>query len=174
MATCDITQGRNKVCKNSLGGNSNLYLFNFLEDPFTVVDGEATGMNVLLTEAFKYELEGDLNTLVQDGVTDRNTGTTVVTQTTTAVLKQITADASAEMNLLAKGYPMAVVQDRNGNYHAIGIDDGIDFNVNISTGGVKTDLNGYTLVGTSTTGNIAPLLDAATVTAFLAVVAANV
>ena len=149
-------------------------MFNFLEDPFTVVAGEATGMNVLLTAAYEYQLEGDLNTFVQDGVTDRNTGTTVVTQTTTAVLKQISADDSAQMNLLAKGYPMAVIKDRNDNYHAIGIDDGIDFNVNASTGGVKTDLNGYTLVGTSTVGDIAPLLDSTTVTAFLAVVAANV
>ncbi len=167
---CDITVGRDRVCKSSLGGNAALYLFNFLEAPFTVLDGEATAMNVLLTAAFKYELEGDLNTLAQDGVTDRNTGTTVVTQTITAVLKQIDAATSAEMNLLARGFPMAVVQDRNNNYHAIGIDDGIDFNVNASTGGVKTDLNGYTLVGTSTSGSIGAILDSATVTAFLAIV----
>jgi hypothetical protein len=167
---CDITVGRDKVCKDSLGGNTALYLFNNLAEPFTILAGEATAMNVALTEAFKYELEGDLNTLVQDGITDRNTGTTVITQTITAVLKQIDAATSVEMMLLAKGFPMAVVQDRNGNYHAIGIDDGIDFNVNAQTGGVKTDLNGYTLVGTSTTGDIGAILDSATVTAFLAVV----
>lgn len=170
---CDITAGRDRVCKNSLGGNANLYLFNYLEDPFTIVGGEATAMNVLLTEAFKYELEGDLNTLVEDMVTDRNTGTTVNTQTTTVTLKQIDATTSAEMNLVAQSYPMAVIEDRNGVFHAIGIDDGIDFNVNQSTGGVKTDMNGYTLVGTSTTGALSPKLDAATITAFLAVVAVN-
>lgn len=167
---CDITSSRNKVCKNSLGGNSALYLFNNLADPFTVVDGEATAVNVLLTEVFKYELEGDLNTLTEDMVTDRNTGTTVNTQTTTVSLKQIDAATSLEMNLVAQSYPMAVVQDRNGVYHAIGIDDGIDFNVNQSTGGVKTDLNGYTLVGTSTTGTLSPKLDTATITAFLLLV----
>ena len=64
-------------------------------------------------------------------------------------------------------------KDRNGVFHAVGIDDGIDFNVNQTTGGVKTDMNGYTLVGTSTTGALSPKLDAATVTAFLAVVAVN-
>ena len=170
---CDITAGRDRVCKNSLGGNANLYLFNYLEDPFTVVGGEATAMNVALTEAFKYELEGDLNTLVEDMVTDRNTGTTVNTQTTTVALKQIDATTSAEMNLVAQSYPMAVIEDRNGVFHAIGIDDGIDFNVNQSTGGVKTDMNGYPLVGTSTTGTLSPKLDAATITAFLAVVAVN-
>ena len=75
------------------------------------------------------------------------------------------------MNLLAYGYPMAVVRDRNGIYHAIGIDDGIDFVVAQSTGGAKTELNGYTLTGTSTTGSLSPKLDSTTVTAFLALVA---
>jgi len=171
---CDITQGRLKVCKNSLGGNTSLYLFNYVADPFTIVDGEATAINALLTEAFKYELEGDSNTLVEDMVTDRNTGTTVNTQTLNVVLKKIDANTSAEMNLLAKGYPMAVVQDRNGNYSAIGIDDGIDFNVNSSSGGAKTDLNGFTLVGTSTVGSLSPKLDSATITAFLALVAPTI
>ena len=58
---CDITQGRDRVCKNNIGGNSVLYLFNYLEDPFTILAGECTAMNVLLTEAFKFEIEGDLN-----------------------------------------------------------------------------------------------------------------
>ena len=74
------------------------------------------------------------------------------------------------MNLLAYGFPMAVVKDRNGIYHAIGIDDGIDFTVVQSTGGAKTELNGYTLTGVSTTGSLSPKLDNATVAAFLALV----
>lgn len=167
---CDITQGRNKVCKSSLGGSANLFLFNGIADPFTLSDGEATAVNELLTEVFKYELEGDLNTWGENMVPDRNKGTTVNTQTTTVTLKKIDADTSDQMNLLAYGWPMAVVQDRNGVYHAIGIDDGIDFTVDSTTGGAKTDLNGYTLTGVSTTGALSPKLDAATITAFLALV----
>jgi len=72
------------------------------------------------------------------------------------------------MNLLAAGFPMAVVKDRNGIYHAVGIDDGIDFTIQEATGGAKTDLNGYTLTGIATTGSLAPKLDSSTVTAFLA------
>ena len=78
---------------------------------------------------------------------------------------------SAELNLLIKGFPQAVVKDRNGVYHALGIDDGIDFTVDATTGGAKTDLNGYTLTGVSTTGDLSPKLDSATITAFLALVA---
>ena len=168
---CDINSGRLRSCKDSLGGNSVLYLYNSLEDAFTVVDGEATAMNVSLTAAYKFELEGDGNTLEESMVSDRNTGTSVNTQTLTLVLKKPDAATNAQFNLLAAGYPQAVVVDRNGNWKAIALDDGIDFTVVSSTGGAKTDLNGYTLTGVSTTGSLAPFLDSATQSAFLAVVA---
>ena len=168
---CDITVGRARVCKDSIGGNTKFYPFNYLEDAFTIVAGVATAINPALTVVYSYDLEGDSNTLVQNFVPDRNTGTSINTQTLSLVLKQMDATTSAEMNLVVKGYPMGVVKDRNGNYHLIGSDDGIDFTVDASTGGAKTDLNGYTLTGVSTTGAIATILDEATVTAFLALVA---
>ena len=62
---CDLTTGRARLCKSSLGGNAVLYLFNYLADPFTVVAGACTAMNVALTACFEYPLEGDLNTLVE-------------------------------------------------------------------------------------------------------------
>ena len=70
---CLLTSGRAKVCKDGLGGQSTLYLFDSLPDAFTVSNGEATAMNVLLTAAFAYPLEGDGNTLEQSMVGDRNT-----------------------------------------------------------------------------------------------------
>ena len=168
---CDITSGRAKVCKDGLGGQTNLYLYNSIEDPFTVTSGAATAVNAGLTEVFKYVLEGDGNTLEQSMVGDRLTGTRVNTQTLTTVLKKMDAATNAEFNLMVAGYPQAVVEDRNGNLHAIGSDDGIDFTVVGTTGGAKTDLNGYTLTGIATTGELAPILDSATVTAFKALVA---
>jgi len=130
----------------------------------------ATAINPLLTEAFEYEIEGDGNNIAESLVSDRNTGTSLNTQTSTIVLKKIDATSSAQLNLLAYAFPMAVVKDRNGIYHAIGIDDGIDFTVVQSTGGAKTELNGYTLTGVSTTGSLSPKLDTGTVAAFLALV----
>jgi ribosomal protein L6P/L9E len=167
---CNITTGRAKACKEFQGGVQSLYLFNFLENAFTVVDGEATAINPLLTEVFEYKVEGDGQTLVENMVSDRNTSTTVNTQTITAMLKGIDAETSAELNLVAKGYPMAVVRDRNGVYHAVGLDDGIDFTIDQATGGAKTDMNGYTITGVSTTGSLSPKLDSTTITAFLALI----
>jgi hypothetical protein len=146
-------------------------LFNYVENPFTYANGIATAINPDLTEVFEFEIEGDGNNVSESLVPDRNAGTSLNTQTTTIVLKKIDATTSAQLNLLTYGFPMAVVKDRNGVYHAIGIDDGIDFTVGQSTGGAKGELNGYTLTGVSTTGSLSPKLDSSTVTAFLALVA---
>lgn len=167
IMACDITAGRLKPCKNSLGGLGKLFLFNFVEHPFTVTAGVATAINPLLTDVFEYELEGDGNNVAESLVSDRNTGTALNTQTMTIVLKKIDATTSAQLNLLAYGFPMGVVKDRNGIYHAIGVDDGIDFTVAQTTGGAKGELNGYTLTGVSTTGSLSPKLDQTTITAFL-------
>ena len=164
---CDITAGRLRACKNNIGGLGRFFLFNYVENPFTVLSGVVTAINPLLTDVYEFEIEGDGNNWAESLVSDRNTGTTVNTQTGTVVLKKIDATTSAQLNLLAYGFPMAVVKDRNGIFHAIGIDDGIDFTVAQTTGGAKGELNGYTLTGVSMTGALSPKLDSATVTAFL-------
>jgi hypothetical protein len=169
MALCDfITAGRGKNCKSSIGGVGKLFLFQGVEDAFTVVAGEVTAINPLVTAVYGFELEGDGNNVAENLVSDRNAGTSVNTQTITSILKKVDAVTSAELNLLAYSFPMAVVRDRNGVFHAIGIDDGIDFSVASATGGAKADLNGFTLTGVSTTNALSPKLDATTVTAFLA------
>ena len=167
---CLLTQGRVRSCKDSLGGVSKLFLFDFVEDPFTVLAGEATAINAAVTAVYEYELDGDGNSCVENMVSDRSTGTTVNTQTTTAVLIKIDASTSAEMNLVAYAQPVAVIKDRNGVYHAVGIDDGIDFTIDQTTGAVKTDLTGYTLTGISTVNALSPKLDAATIIALEALV----
>ena len=154
--TSDITSSIDGRCKTSLGGTSVLYLFNYLENPFTITAGEVTDINSSLSTVYKYELNGDGNTLEEVLTGDRNTGTSVNVQTVTVLLKKISATDTAQFNLMVKGFPMGVVKDRNGVYHAIGIDDGIDFVATASIGGEKTGMNGTTLVGTSTTSELSP------------------
>lgn len=169
---CDLTAGRaGKICKTLIGGNSVLYLHqNFIEDPFTVLAGEATAVNIGLTAVYAFDLEGDGNTFGQDKISDRNTGTNVNTQTIVAVLKKMDAPTNVTLSFLTQQYAQGVIKDREGNYHAFGYDDGVDFQVVSQTGGAKTDLNGYTITGVGTTRDLAPILNAATVTAFLALV----
>jgi hypothetical protein len=167
---CDITNGRKKQCKNAIAGTSKVYLFNDIENPFTVLNGVATAMNPLLVDVFQYDLIGDGNIFAQSLASDRNAGTTTNTQTLTLVLPKTTKEDNHQLNLLAYGFPKAVVQDKAGNYHLVGLKEGIDFLVAPTTGGAKADFNGYNLTGTAIETELAPLLDSATITAFLAVV----
>lgn len=167
---CDITSGRKKPCKNSLAGTSKVIFINYVENPFTVVNGEATAINPLITEVFQYDLTGETNNLLQSMVSDRTPGTTVNTQTLTLALQGISKEDNNQFNLLAYGYPIAVVKDRNNLYHAVGISDGIDFTVSPTTGAAKADFYGYNLTGVALEGSLAPILSTTTVSALLALV----
>ncbi len=172
MACGDLSAGRARICKQSLGGNSKLYLWNWSSEDasFTYANGEATAIDAGLTTVYGFLLEGDGGILSESIVGDRNSGTAVNTQTLNVVLKKIDATTSAEMSQLAYGFPQAAVKDRNGIYHLIGLDDGIDFTIEQTTGGAKGDLNGYNLTGVATMGALGPKMDSSTVTAFEALV----
>lgn len=167
---CDLTSGRRKVCKGDLAGVSRVYFFNDLEDSFTVVDGVATAINPLLQDVFAYELVGDGNTFVESMPGDRNTGTAVNTQTLTLLLHKLTKEDHKQMNLLVKGYPRVVVKTKKGDYHIVGLTEGIDFTVATATGGAKGDFNGYTLTGVSMESQLAPIMATTTRDAFLLLV----
>ena len=169
---CDLTKSRGKLCKEGISGNSTIYLYNDLREPFTIVDGEATAMNAGLTENYSYELVGDANTLEQSMVGERANGTRINTITLNLVLPKMSAADNAEFNLLAASFAQCVVKTRNGEYLVCGIDDGFDWTIVANTGGAKTDLSGYTVTGVATTNTLAPVLDEATRDAFLAVTVA--
>jgi hypothetical protein len=65
-----------------------------------------------------------------------------------------------------------VTRSRNGDYHLVGSLDGARVTAsNITTGGARTDANGYNLTFTAFSKIPTPLLDSATQTALLAIVA---
>lgn len=169
---CDITAGRLRACKNFNGGIDSIYLLNFKENAFTISAGnEATAINPLVTAVYEYGIDGDTHNLVQNFVSSKDNGTSVNTQTLTFMLKGMDAVTSVQINNLIYGKIIAVIKDANGKYVALGLDDGMDFNVDAVTGSAKADMNGYTLTGVATTKALAPFLDSATITAFLGLVA---
>lgn len=169
---CLMTSGRAEPCKDSLGGIRAAYFLNYVDEPFTITAGEATALNVAVTEAFKYELRADGNTFLQNKVSDRNTGTNVNTQTLTLALKKLDKETSLQVDLMSKGRPIIVVEDYNGNFQAAGITEGMDLTgSDINSGGAKTDFNGYNLTLTAMEKDLAPFLDEATITALKALVA---
>jgi hypothetical protein len=172
--SCDLTKGRLKACKSSIGGLAAVYWINYIADAFTYAAQEVTAINVAVTEVFKYDLRNDENQLVENVVSDRNTGTTVNTQTLTIALQKLDKDTSNEVKLLAYGNPIAVVKDKNGNHRVAGIENGLDLTAsNIGSGGAAGDFNGYNLTLTGLENEPAPFLNSATVTALEALVSAT-
>lgn len=171
---CLITSGRTEPCKDAQGGLKAAYMINYIEDAFTITAGEATAINPLVTECFKYELRSDGNNLSQAIVSDRNNGTTVNTETTTLALKKLDKDTSLEVTLMAKGRPILVLRDRQDNYQLVGPTEGNDLTgSDLNTGGAKSDFNGYNLTFEAQEKDAAPFLDAATIMALEAIVSAT-
>jgi len=170
---CLLTSGRTEPCRDAVGGLKNLYLIDFLEDAFTVTSGEVTAIDVGVTNAYKYQLNADGNTLVETFNTDNNAGTSTVEQVLTLVLKKQTKESAVELGLLLKARPIAIVEDRLGNFKAVGIEDGTIVTGDAQSGGAKADFNGYNLTLTATDTAPAPYLDSATQTALLALVSAT-
>lgn len=168
---CLINSGRKIPCKDTQGGLVAAYFLNYIEDAFTIVAGEATAINVGVTEVFKYDLRNDGNIFAESVVSDKNTGTTTNTQTLTLALPKLDKDTALQVDLLAKGRPIIVVQDRNGNYKAAGLSEGSDLTgSDLNSGGSRSDFNGFNLTFEAIEGSTAPFLDSATITALLALV----
>ncbi len=167
---CDITSGRKVPCKKSLGGASQVLFINTVENPFTVVNGVATAINPLITEVFAYDLVGEGNSLAQSMVSDKTPGTTVNTITLTLALQKMSKEDHYQLDQLSYGFPIAVVKDKNGLYHACGISDGLDFTVVATTGTASADFNGYNLTGVAMEGQLAPILSDTVVTALIALI----
>lgn len=170
---CALTTGRSRPCIDAIGGLSKIYFFDRFEDPFTITAGEATAMDVALTDAYEYDLHGDNSNYVETLTADANNGTSVYEQVITASFTKVDVDTTNELALLAKAAPIAVIKDRMGNYRIVGITDGVVAAGSIESGGAKGDFNGYNLTFTATEVLPAPTMDSSTVTAFEGIVSAT-
>ena len=158
MADCLITSGRDKGCKDAVGGISTFYVINRLpnDEPIgDVTDGVLESLNPNISQVFPFYLVGDNSNYGESAVGDRNTGTYANTQTLTFQLNKITKEDHLTLTILSKGYPWIIAKDRMGNYLLFGYQDGVDFTVATSSGAAKTDFNGYTLTGTATEAELA-------------------
>lgn len=172
---CDIAIGANldDNCTNGQGGVEEFYPFNFIDSAFTVVDGIGTAMNVGLLAAYKYVNGSDNNTFTDVLLADKKTGNSVATQTLVYQLNKVKGATNVELTKLAQGKMSGILKTNDGVYHWVGAEKGFNVSANVEavSGGGVNDVNGYNVTLISENKTLAPTLDAATVTAFLAIVA---
>lgn len=169
--SCQLTTGREEVCKDSVGGLQAVYFMNFttasfVEDTtgdiasnpdFGTITNFPSGSTV-----YKYELKGT-SAYTETVNSSRENGTTFFSQELTVNLKKLTNKMTTELKTLAYGRPIIVVHTKAGDALLVGLRNGADLTSGtIQTGAGLGDLYGYSFVMTGEEPNQAQFLKGAT------------
>ena len=173
--SCNLTAGRQEVCKDSVGGLQGVYFINFESGSFTKNgSGEVTDLSG--TTVYYYELKGT-SAYTETVNSSRENGTTFFSQESTLNLKKLTNEMTTQLKLLAYGRPQIIVWTNSGDALLVGEEHGADLTAGtIQTGGALGDLYGYSITmtgeeklpaaflsGSSTTNPFANLVGAPTI-----------
>jgi len=145
---CDISLGRNEVCKDSVGGLKAVYFVNYGD--MGAITYDTTNTDVIdavagTPDAYKYELKG-VSTFTQNINSSREAGTTFFEQVLELTFKKLTVKDHKELKLMSYGRPNVIVEDNNGNFFLAGLEHGMDVTGGtVVTGGAMGDLSGYTI-----------------------------
>lgn len=145
---CNLSQGRQEVCKESVGGLAGVYFLNFTTGSFSKnASGEITALPSGST-VYYYELKGT-SAYTETVNTSRENGTTFFSQELTLNLKKLTNEMTTQLKLMAYGRPQIVVWTMNGDALLVGETEGADVTAGtIQTGGSLGDLYGYSVTFT--------------------------
>ena len=150
MAACNLSAGRNEVCKESVGGLQGVYFINYnsASATFTTnVSGELTAVPSGST-LYYYSLKGT-SAYTETVNSSRENGTTFFSQELTLNLKKLTNEMTTQLKLMAYGRPQIVVWTMNGDALLVGEREGADVTAGtIQTGGAMGDLYGYSVTFT--------------------------
>ena len=146
---CDLSLGRQEVCKESIGGLSGVYFINYTTGSFGT-DANAYITSFPTASAYYYQLKGT-SAYTSTVNTSRENGTTFFSQELTLNLKKITQEMNTQLKLMAYGRPQIVVVTNNGDSFLVGKTLGADLTAGtIGTGAALGDLYGYNAVFTAT------------------------
>ena len=142
---CLLTSGRALPCKSSVGGLKAIYFADYgtLGDA-TVVAGEITVLSGT-PEWFKYDIKGS-SSLETTITSSRENGTTFYDQTINMTLTTLDKGTQEEVKLLAHSRPHIAIEDYNGNFFLLGLENGAELTGgSIVTGAAMADLSGTSM-----------------------------
>ena len=146
---CNLTAGRNEVCKESVGGLKGVYFINY--NPTGSFTKNASGQVTAFpanTNAYYYELKGT-SAYTETVNSSRENGTTFFSQELVLNLKKLTNEMTTQLKLMAYGRPQIVVWTMNGDALLVGEQEGADLTAgSIQTGAGLGDLYGYSVTMT--------------------------
>ncbi len=145
---CNLSAGRQEVCKESIGGIQGVYFVNYTTGSFTKnANGEVTALPSGST-VYYYQLKGNSN-YTETVNSSRDNGTTFFSQQLVLNLKKLTNEMTTQLKLMAYGRPQILVWTNNGDTLLVGEKLGADVTAGtIQTGGALGDLYGYSVTFT--------------------------
>ena len=145
--SCNLSAGRQEVCKESIGGLQGVYFLNYPSSSYAPTF--TTDANGYITSfpsgsvAYYYQLKGT-SAYTETVTTSRANGTTFFSQALTLNLKKLTNEMTTQLKLMAYGRPQIVIWTNNGDALLVGQHLGADLTGGtIQTGGALGDLYGY-------------------------------
>lgn len=161
---CNLSAGRNEVCKDSIGGLAGVYFLNFTTGSFTKNgSGEVTAFPSGST-VYYYQLKGT-SAYTETVNTSRENGTTFFSQELVLNLKKLTNEMTTQLKLMAYGRPQIVVHTQNGDALLVGEVEGADLTAGtIQTGAGMGDLYGYSATFTGQEKLPAAFISGSTIT----------
>ena len=143
---CTLTTGRKLPCKSAFGGIKRVYFADYGDLTAITVDaptGEATFTGT--PTWYEYDVKG--NSSLETTITSsRENGTTFYTQTLNLTLTYLDNLTKNQVQLIATGRPVVVVEDYYGHLFLCGYENGMELTGGtIVTGTAAGDLSGFTL-----------------------------
>lgn len=138
-----ISRGRTEPCKDTLGGIKNVYLWRFVKPSFLDVNVNEGSQLISYpnTIIYKFETVADANSYEESLIEDN-----AYEQSLNIVLKVVSSDSNVNVTKLQRNLLGVIIEDYNGLYRIMGLRNGCDVDsINVSTGGAKSDYNGYKL-----------------------------
>jgi len=167
---CEMTNGYNdRTCTNGKGGIKSVLLFPVSAATSTVVDNVVTVLTVT-GETFLYKLKSNLSSYAAPIKVNKDNGTLWYEQTLTMILASDSKDLRSQIHLLAQNEIVALVEKADGTIVALGLDEGVQVNDGgeYTSGTVKSDRNGHTIVLFGMENNEVPDVDGAVYSTLLA------
>ena len=167
MAVCNVTAGRQEVCKESVGGIQGVYFLPFTTGSFAGVNTTSipAGLVTALpsgSTVYYYELKGT-SAYTETVNSSRENGTTFFTQDLTLNLKKLTNEMTTQLKLMAYGRNQVVIWTKNGDAFIAGLTEGCDVTGgSLQTGAAMGDLYGYSITLQGMEAQPAPFLSGST------------
>lgn len=162
---CELSTGFTLDCKDGIGGIKQIVLvdktlvssFSFdANEVVTTIVGPASG------DLFTYELPTQTGSFEETINFNRDNGTVFYTQTVNVMMHKLSASKRLELQTVATARVIVFVLDTNGNWWAVGYENGADLSTSTAgTGTALGDMNGFTLAFTHEAAKRAYLLDGA-------------